>query len=132
MLPAQHDRGGDLRCIRGSAGGHYVGAFGGLVLTEGNVLEGVEVVEGVGASGGLREEVERLRRDLAEAREQQAATAGCWPSSAAPPRTSTPCWRPWSTAPATSAGPTSPSSSCSRATPTGWPSRRAPSPRRTA
>jgi signal transduction histidine kinase len=34
------------------------------------------VVEGVGAEGGLREEVERLRRDLAEAREQQAATSG--------------------------------------------------------
>ena len=34
------------------------------------------MVEGVGASGGLREEVERLRRDLAEAREQQAATSG--------------------------------------------------------
>jgi signal transduction histidine kinase len=33
-------------------------------------------VEGVGAAGGLREEVERLRRDLAEAREQQAATSG--------------------------------------------------------
>ena len=47
-----------------------------MVLTEGDVLEGVEVVEGVGASGGLREEVERLRRDLAEAREQQAATSG--------------------------------------------------------
>jgi signal transduction histidine kinase len=47
-----------------------------LVLTEGNVLKGVELVEGVGASGGLREEVERLRRDLSEAREQQAATSG--------------------------------------------------------
>jgi signal transduction histidine kinase len=34
------------------------------------------VVEDVGASGGLREEVERLRRDLSEAREQQAATSG--------------------------------------------------------
>jgi signal transduction histidine kinase/ActR/RegA family two-component response regulator len=34
------------------------------------------VAEGVGAEGGLREEVERLRRDLAEAREQQAATSG--------------------------------------------------------
>ena len=34
------------------------------------------MVEGVGASGGLREEVERLRRDLSEAREQQAATSG--------------------------------------------------------
>jgi signal transduction histidine kinase len=34
------------------------------------------VVEGIGAAGGLREEVERLRRDLAEAREQQAATSG--------------------------------------------------------
>jgi GAF domain/His Kinase A (phospho-acceptor) domain len=34
------------------------------------------VAEGVGASGGLREEVERLRRDLSEAREQQAATSG--------------------------------------------------------
>jgi signal transduction histidine kinase len=34
------------------------------------------VVEDVGAVGGLREEVERLRRDLAEAREQQAATSG--------------------------------------------------------
>ena len=34
------------------------------------------MVEGVGAEGGLREEVERLRRDLAEAREQQAATSG--------------------------------------------------------
>jgi signal transduction histidine kinase/CheY-like chemotaxis protein len=33
-------------------------------------------VEGIGAAGGLREEVERLRRDLAEAREQQAATSG--------------------------------------------------------
>jgi signal transduction histidine kinase len=33
-------------------------------------------VEGVEAAGGLREEVERLRRDLAEAREQQAATSG--------------------------------------------------------
>ena len=33
-------------------------------------------MEGVGAAGGLREEVERLRRDLAEAREQQAATSG--------------------------------------------------------
>jgi len=47
-----------------------------LVLTDEVVLEGVEVVEGVGAPGGLREEVERLRRDLAEAREQQAATSG--------------------------------------------------------
>ena len=35
-----------------------------------------DVAEGVGAEGGLREEVERLRRDLAEAREQQAATSG--------------------------------------------------------
>ena len=34
------------------------------------------MAEGVGAEGGLREEVERLRRDLAEAREQQAATSG--------------------------------------------------------
>ena len=34
------------------------------------------MVEGVGPAGGLREEVERLRRDLAEAREQQAATSG--------------------------------------------------------
>jgi signal transduction histidine kinase len=34
------------------------------------------VVEGVGAAGGLREEIEQLRRDLAEAREQQAATSG--------------------------------------------------------
>ena len=34
------------------------------------------MVEGIGAAGGLREEVERLRRDLAEAREQQAATSG--------------------------------------------------------
>ena len=33
-------------------------------------------MEGIGAAGGLREEVERLRRDLAEAREQQAATSG--------------------------------------------------------
>ncbi|HEV3462666.1 MAG TPA: ATP-binding protein [Actinomycetota bacterium] len=33
-------------------------------------------MEGVEAAGGLREEVERLRRDLAEAREQQAATSG--------------------------------------------------------
>jgi signal transduction histidine kinase len=33
-------------------------------------------VEGIGAAGGLRGEVERLRRDLAEAREQQAATSG--------------------------------------------------------
>jgi signal transduction histidine kinase len=33
-------------------------------------------VEGIGAAGGLGEEVERLRRDLAEAREQQAATSG--------------------------------------------------------
>lgn len=34
------------------------------------------MVEGVGAAGGLREEIEQLRRDLAEAREQQAATSG--------------------------------------------------------
>jgi hypothetical protein len=34
------------------------------------------VVEGIGAAGGLRDEVEQLRRDLAEAREQQAATSG--------------------------------------------------------
>jgi signal transduction histidine kinase len=34
------------------------------------------VVEGIGAAEGLREEAERLRRDLAEAREQQAATSG--------------------------------------------------------
>ena len=34
------------------------------------------MAESVGAEGGLREEVERLRRDLAEAREQQAATSG--------------------------------------------------------
>jgi signal transduction histidine kinase/ActR/RegA family two-component response regulator len=34
------------------------------------------VVEGGEAAGGLREEAERLRRDLAEAREQQAATSG--------------------------------------------------------
>jgi hypothetical protein len=47
-----------------------------LVLAGGVVLEGGEVVEGVEAAGGLREEVERLRRDLAEAREQQAATSG--------------------------------------------------------
>ena len=53
-----------------------MGASGALVLTDEVVLEGVEVVEGVGAAGGLREEVERLRRDLAEAREQQAATSG--------------------------------------------------------
>jgi signal transduction histidine kinase len=53
-----------------------LGASGALVLTDEVVLEGVEVVEGVGAPGGLREEVERLRRDLAEAREQQAATSG--------------------------------------------------------
>jgi signal transduction histidine kinase len=47
-----------------------------LVLTAGVVLGGGEAVEGIGAAGGLREEVERLRRDLAEAREQQAATSG--------------------------------------------------------
>ena len=34
------------------------------------------MVEGIGAAGGLRDEVEQLRRDLAEAREQQAATSG--------------------------------------------------------
>jgi signal transduction histidine kinase/ActR/RegA family two-component response regulator len=34
------------------------------------------VVEGGGAGGRLRDEVEQLRRDLAEAREQQAATSG--------------------------------------------------------
>jgi signal transduction histidine kinase/ActR/RegA family two-component response regulator len=34
------------------------------------------VVEGVGAAGGVRDELEQLRRDLAEAREQQAATSG--------------------------------------------------------
>jgi hypothetical protein len=39
-------------------------------------LEGGEVAEDVRAAEGLGDEVEQLRRDLAEAREQQAATSG--------------------------------------------------------
>jgi hypothetical protein len=66
------------------------------------------VAEGVGAEGGLREEVERLRRDLAEAREQQAATSGVLAVLGRATSDLGAVLRAWSTAPATSAGPTSP------------------------